>query len=183
MWVSHCSYKKVGYNCCLQLYLTLSNGEDNRMYYWLWDYIIIARQCPSLLRDLLMTVELNQCLGAEVVGDHVIHCAVLYTPIQMYCLQCLIGPPSGLNLRNLIWHGFPYPGEIPIEWVILLVHCTMYTGITLWDMYFSQVLTNQHVLYSRWYHCVIPAILKCLLFDNDFYAERLCYNNNVLIST
>lgn len=67
--------------------------------------MIIARLCPSLLRDLLMAVELYQCLGAEV----------------MYCLQCLIGPPSGLNLRNLIWHGFPYPGEIPIEFGHLLL--------------------------------------------------------------
>ena len=65
---------------------------------------------------------------------------------------------------------------------MLLVDYTLGIYITLWDMYLSQVLTNQHVLYSRWYHCVILAILKCLLFDNDFYAEISCYNNNVLIS-
>lgn len=40
---------------------------------------------------------------------------------MMYCLQCLIGPPIGLNLRNLIWHGFPYPGEIPTEFGHLLL--------------------------------------------------------------
>ncbi|XP_065919650.1 endoplasmic reticulum membrane-associated RNA degradation protein-like isoform X2 [Dysidea avara] len=64
-----------------------------------------AQQCPSLLRDLLSTSELKHCLGEEL----------------MYCLQCLIGPPTGLNLRNLIWHGFPYPGEIPMQFGHLLL--------------------------------------------------------------
>lgn len=38
-------------------------------YYQLCDSVFTARQCPSLLRDLLMTTELHQCLGAEIVGE------------------------------------------------------------------------------------------------------------------
>ena len=55
-----------------------------------------AVQCPSLLRDLLQTPELKDVLGERF----------------MFCLQVYIGPPSGLNLRNLAWHGFLSHGEL-----------------------------------------------------------------------
>ena len=34
------------------------------------------------------------------------------SPILMLLLHVLVGTPQGLNLRNLVWHGFPRPGEI-----------------------------------------------------------------------
>lgn len=58
-----------------------------------------ALQCPSLLKDLLATQELK-----EVFGDTVIS-----------LLHILIGPPSSLNLRNVLWHGFAGPGEVPVQ--------------------------------------------------------------------
>ena len=58
-----------------------------------------SSQCPSLLRDLLSTHELQ-----DVFGDTVIS-----------LLHILIGPPSSLNLRNVLWHGFAGPGEVPIQ--------------------------------------------------------------------
>ena len=39
--------------------------------------------------------------------------------IQMFMLSCMIGPPGGLNLRNILWHGFASPSEISQELVML----------------------------------------------------------------
>ena len=54
-------------------------------------------QCPSLLKDLLATKELEDILGSVAVN----------------LLRVLVGPPSGLNLRNILWHGFAAPSEVP----------------------------------------------------------------------
>ncbi|XP_055551731.1 endoplasmic reticulum membrane-associated RNA degradation protein-like isoform X2 [Wyeomyia smithii] len=51
---------------------------------------------PHLLRDLLMTEPLTGVLGE--------------TPI--FLLRLLVGTPHGINLRNLLWHGFPRKNEI-----------------------------------------------------------------------
>lgn len=58
-----------------------------------------ASQCPSLLKDLLATCELKDVFGETVIC----------------LLHILIGPPSSLNLRNVLWHGFAAPGEVPIQ--------------------------------------------------------------------
>ena len=64
-------------------------------------YMTVANtsQCPSLLKDLLSTSELKELFGNTAIT----------------CLHVLIGPPCGLNLRNILWHGFIAPGEIPVE--------------------------------------------------------------------
>ena len=58
-----------------------------------------ASQCPSLLKDLLATCELKDVFGETVIC----------------LLHILIGPPSSLNLRNVLWHGFAAPSEVPIQ--------------------------------------------------------------------
>lgn len=58
-----------------------------------------ASQCPSLLKDLLATQELKDVFGDTVVS----------------LLHILIGPPSSLNLRNVLWHGFAAPAEVPVQ--------------------------------------------------------------------
>ena len=55
--------------------------------------------CPSLLKDLLSTKELEEVFDRAAVS----------------LLRVLIGPPTGLNLRNVLWHGFAAPGEVPPE--------------------------------------------------------------------
>lgn len=45
---------------------------------------------PHLLRDLLMTDTLATELGETII----------------YLLRLLLGTPNGINLRNLVWHGF-----------------------------------------------------------------------------
>lgn len=58
-----------------------------------------ASQCPSLLKDLLATQELKEVFGDTIVS----------------LLHILIGPPSSLNLRNVLWHGFAAPAEVPVQ--------------------------------------------------------------------
>ena len=49
----------------------------------------------------------------------------------MYTLSCMIGPPSGLNLRNILWHGFASSSEIPQELVILNLLCMHDTKVNI----------------------------------------------------
>eukprot|EP00092_Neocalanus_flemingeri_P001078 GFUD01001149.1.p1 GENE.GFUD01001149.1~~GFUD01001149.1.p1 ORF type:complete len:655 (-),score=153.21 GFUD01001149.1:11-1975(-) len=51
---------------------------------------------PALLRDLLKRQELFELLG---------------TPCMTF-LRIIFGSPHSLNLRNIVWHGFGFPGEI-----------------------------------------------------------------------
>lgn len=55
-----------------------------------------SRKVPALLRDLLQTDELKQALG----------------PLHVQLFKVIIGTPLALNLRNIVWHGFAFPGEI-----------------------------------------------------------------------
>ncbi|XP_028398909.1 endoplasmic reticulum membrane-associated RNA degradation protein-like isoform X2 [Dendronephthya gigantea] len=68
--------------------------------------------CPPLLKDLLRTQELEAVLGKSF----------------MRCLEVFIGPPCGLNLRNLAWHGFLSEGELPAQYVsfLLLLSLSMF---------------------------------------------------------
>jgi hypothetical protein len=43
---------------------------------------------------------------------------------MIFFLRCIIGPPSSMNLRNILWHGFISPHEflqIPAKWYCALV--------------------------------------------------------------
>ncbi|XP_047413309.1 endoplasmic reticulum membrane-associated RNA degradation protein isoform X8 [Sciurus carolinensis] len=60
-------------------------------------FLLIGKECPFLLRDLLASEELAQVFGQSV----------------MNVLKVFIGSPCGLNLRNILWHGFASPQEIP----------------------------------------------------------------------
>ncbi|XP_010219363.1 PREDICTED: endoplasmic reticulum membrane-associated RNA degradation protein [Tinamus guttatus] len=62
-------------------------------------YLLIGKDCPFLLRDLLISEEL----------------AVIFGQTVMNVLRVFIGSPHGLNLRNVLWHGFASPQEIPVK--------------------------------------------------------------------
>ncbi|KAL3874603.1 hypothetical protein ACJMK2_037591 [Sinanodonta woodiana] len=66
-----------------------------------------SRPCPSMLKDLLVTPELENLFGKQVIQ----------------VLRILIGPPISMNLRNIAWHGFPFTGEVPDRyiWFLLLI--------------------------------------------------------------
>ena len=60
-----------------------------------------SKKCPSLLRDLLQQKELEDIFGVDTIT----------------ILRILMGSPTTLNLRNVVWHGFPMLGEIPEQYV------------------------------------------------------------------
>ncbi|CAG8570016.1 12295_t:CDS:2 [Acaulospora morrowiae] len=69
---------------------------------------------PNLIRDLLISPPLVRLLGEDIV----------------FFLRCLIGPPSSINLRNVLWHGFISPKEflpVPAKWYSALITITIVT--------------------------------------------------------
>ncbi|KAM4865756.1 endoplasmic reticulum membrane-associated RNA degradation protein isoform 1-T1 [Thomomys bottae] len=68
-------------------------------------FLLIGKKCPFLLRDLLASEELAQVFGHSV----------------MDVLKVFIGSPHGLNLRNILWHGFASPQEIPPKYCSMLL--------------------------------------------------------------
>lgn len=56
-----------------------------------------SKQCPTNLKELLAAKEIQDIVGEDVA-------------MTMYVMA---GPPQGLNLRNVIWHGFVSENEIP----------------------------------------------------------------------
>nr|XP_025861627.1 endoplasmic reticulum membrane-associated RNA degradation protein isoform X2 [Vulpes vulpes] len=75
-------------------------------------FLLNGKECPFLLRDLLASEEL-----AEVFGRHV-----------MDVLKVFIGSPCGLNLRNILWHGFASPHEIPPKYCSVMILLTAGLG-------------------------------------------------------
>ncbi|XP_073830649.1 uncharacterized protein isoform X2 [Musca autumnalis] len=72
-----------------------------------------GKQAPHLLRDLICTEEIRKVYGTEIVA----------------LLKLLMGSPNSINIRNVVWHGFPKPYEIPIYYeavLLTLVHTMGY---------------------------------------------------------
>ncbi|XP_042301097.1 endoplasmic reticulum membrane-associated RNA degradation protein [Sceloporus undulatus] len=74
--------------------------------------LLIGKECPFLLRDLLASQELAKVFGQSV----------------MDVLRVFIGSPDGLNLRNILWHGFASPQEIPVKYFSMLLFLTAGLG-------------------------------------------------------
>ncbi|XP_031564868.1 endoplasmic reticulum membrane-associated RNA degradation protein-like isoform X2 [Actinia tenebrosa] len=60
---------------------------------------------PSNLKDLLASEAIRKLLGEDV----------------SLILYAMAGPPESINLRNVLWHGFVSPCEIPPQFVSFLV--------------------------------------------------------------
>ncbi|EMP25150.1 Transmembrane protein C6orf70 like protein [Chelonia mydas] len=80
-------------------------------------FLLIGKDCPFLLRDLLASQELATVFGQSV----------------MNVLRVFIGSPYGLNLRNILWHGFASPQEIPAKYAdcVILLLPQLETGLRL----------------------------------------------------
>ncbi|XP_017484267.1 PREDICTED: endoplasmic reticulum membrane-associated RNA degradation protein isoform X1 [Rhagoletis zephyria] len=113
---------------------------------------------PHLLRDLLSTEELRNIFGTEVIS----------------LLKVLMGTPDSINLRNIVWHGFPRPQDIPEYYtsiLVLLIHSLGYElkmkKICLTErpkvVEFSKLcrkVSNQLPLYINW-------------FDESTYVQQI----------
>ncbi|XP_024600650.1 endoplasmic reticulum membrane-associated RNA degradation protein isoform X13 [Neophocaena asiaeorientalis asiaeorientalis] len=75
-------------------------------------YLLIGKECPFLLRDLIASEELSQVFGQSV----------------MDVLKVFVGSPCGLNLRNVLWHGFAAPEEIPPKYCSMMILLTAGLG-------------------------------------------------------
>lgn len=82
-------------------------------------FLLKKSQCPSMLKTLLVTEELKEIFGKSVVEF----------------LRVVIGPPISLNLRNVAWHGFLFPGSIPNQYAYFLLLLIPSLGLILSQTY------------------------------------------------
>ncbi|KAM4042967.1 endoplasmic reticulum membrane-associated RNA degradation protein isoform 2-T2 [Anomaloglossus baeobatrachus] len=75
-------------------------------------YLLISKDCPFLLRDLLLSKELAKIFSQPV----------------MDVLRIFLGSPQSLNLRNILWHGFVSPHEIPPKYFSMILLLTAGLG-------------------------------------------------------
>ncbi|XP_067130562.1 endoplasmic reticulum membrane-associated RNA degradation protein-like isoform X2 [Centruroides vittatus] len=70
---------------------------------------------------------------------------------NMKVLQILIGPPSSLNLRNLVWHGFVSPHEIQKCFGYFLLVLAISLGETLKEnrINISDIPVRENVIFSQ----------------------------------
>ncbi|XP_063581195.1 endoplasmic reticulum membrane-associated RNA degradation protein isoform X16 [Pongo abelii] len=91
-------------------------------------FLLIGKECPFLLRDLLASEELAQVFSQSV----------------MNVLKVFVGSPCGLNLRNVLWHGFASPEEIPPKYCSMMILLTAGLGQLLKSYLQNTKLTLAH---------------------------------------
>ena len=90
-----------------------------------------VKHVPALLRDLLCEAELELTLGPGCVR----------------MMKLLVGCPRTLNLRNIVWHGFAFPGEIHPMFVTMILLLLTSIGERLKS---SQLRLNKRIPTSDW---------------------------------
>ncbi|NXX51717.1 EMARD protein, partial [Tricholaema leucomelas] len=118
-------------------------------------YLLIGTDCPFLLRDLLASEQL----------------AVVFGKAAMNVLRVFIGSPYGLNLRNVLWHGFASPQEIPAKYCAMLLFLTAGLGQLL-QMY---LLQTKHTLVHR------PYVIFLSLDELDIFPGKYLTITNFLL--
>ncbi|NWR35113.1 EMARD protein, partial [Tachuris rubrigastra] len=119
-------------------------------------YLLKGNDCPFLLRDLLASEQL-----AIVFGQHV-----------MNVLRIFIGSPYGLNLRNVLWHGFASPQEIPAKYCAMLLFLTAGLGQLLQ----TYLLQTKCILLHR------PYVIFVSLEELDVFPGKYLNLNNETLS-
>ncbi|XP_009450709.4 endoplasmic reticulum membrane-associated RNA degradation protein isoform X3 [Pan troglodytes] len=116
-------------------FLSLTKGQFEIRYapWFQWTsfpevFLLIGKECPFLLRDLLSSEELAQVFSQSV----------------MNVLKVFIGSPCGLNLRNILWHGFASPEEIPPKYCSMMILLTAGLGQLLKSYLQNTKLTLAH---------------------------------------
>jgi hypothetical protein len=113
------------------------------------------------MKDLISTNELTRVFGE--------------TPIM--CLRGLIGSPKGLNLRNIVWHGFVHPNEIPPDYVMLLLIIVASLGKILKSQFIS-VSHRSNVTFPQ-EHLLLGTFPVCSLSDCQELTKA--FTNSYLI--
>ncbi|XP_010119038.1 PREDICTED: endoplasmic reticulum membrane-associated RNA degradation protein [Chlamydotis macqueenii] len=108
-------------------------------------YLLIGKDCPFLLRDLLASEQL----------------AIVFGQAVMNVLKVFIGSPYGLNLRNVLWHGFASPQEIPAKYCAMLLFLTAGLGQLLQ----TYLLQTESILVHR------PYVIFVSLEELDVFPD------------
>uniref|UniRef100_A0A8B9Q702 ER membrane associated RNA degradation n=1 Tax=Apteryx owenii TaxID=8824 RepID=A0A8B9Q702_APTOW len=130
-------------------------------------YLLIGKDCPFLLKDLLASEELTVIFGQAV----------------MNVLRVFVGSPYGLNLRNVLWHGFASPQEIPVKYCAMLLFLTAGLGQLLQ----TYLLQTKCVLIHRPYVTLISLeelnIFPDLSHETLSLAEELVKLSSFVLKT
>lgn len=128
----------VVYGACLRLTAILERSLQDLLW-------TVDSSTPIMLKEILQSNTLTALLGDEAVAF----------------LGVLVGPPTSLNIRNLVWHGFGSVHEHPEQYVfvvffalILIGSQLKQKGIQVAHRPFSQIDTSllaaEHI---GWYKC------------------------------
>ncbi|XP_053316148.1 endoplasmic reticulum membrane-associated RNA degradation protein isoform X2 [Spea bombifrons] len=120
-------------------------------------YLTVGKNCPFLLRDLLASSELVKVFSEPV----------------MNILRIFLGSPESLNLRNILWHGFASPHEIPHKYCSILLLLTVGLGQIIETYFHENKLSLEHRPYFVFHNlekmCIFPD-----LYDEELsVAEKL----------
>ncbi|XP_061405706.1 LOW QUALITY PROTEIN: endoplasmic reticulum membrane-associated RNA degradation protein [Lethenteron reissneri] len=125
-------------------------------------YLLVGKECPFLLRDLLASSELASIFGKN----------------KMDVLRVLLGSPQSLNLRNVLWHGFAAPGEVGPMYGSALLLIAASLGFCL-----GEFLSRQRALtLTHRPSFTLPELSEMLVFP-DIDEEELCVMEQLIGSS
>ncbi|XP_053153468.1 endoplasmic reticulum membrane-associated RNA degradation protein isoform X2 [Hemicordylus capensis] len=130
-------------------------------------FFLIGKDCPFLLRDLLASQELAMIFGQSV----------------MDVLRVFIGSPDGLNLRNILWHGFASPQEIPVKYSSMLLFLTVGLGQVLKNYLLQTASTLVHRPYIAFTNLKELHVFSDLNHELFFLAEELVIKSSIVLRT
>ncbi|XP_061480409.1 endoplasmic reticulum membrane-associated RNA degradation protein isoform X2 [Rhineura floridana] len=128
-------------------------------------FLLIGKDCPFLLRDLLASQELATIFGQSV----------------MDVLRVFIGSPDGLNLRNILWHGFASPQEIPVKYSSMVLCLTAGLGHLLRNYLLQTQSTLVHRPYVSFTNLQELHIFPDLNHELLALAEELAIKSNIVL--
>ncbi|XP_015270886.1 PREDICTED: endoplasmic reticulum membrane-associated RNA degradation protein [Gekko japonicus] len=130
-------------------------------------FLLIGKDCPFLLRDLLASWELSTIFGQSV----------------MDVLRVFIGSPDGLNLRNILWHGFASPQEIPTKYSSMLVLLTVGLGQLLSNYLLQTQSDLVHRPYGLFTNLKELHVFPDLSHELLSLAEELVVKSSIVLRT
>ncbi|NXI65734.1 EMARD protein, partial [Anseranas semipalmata] len=130
-------------------------------------YLLISKDCPFLLRDLLASEQL----------------AVVFGQAVMDVLRVFVGSPYGLNLRNILWHGFASPQEIPVKYCAVLLFLTAGLGQLLQTYLLKTKYTLVHRPYVTFSSLEELDAFPDLNHETLSVAEELVQVSNFVLKT
>uniref|UniRef100_A0A8C5S0T0 ER membrane associated RNA degradation n=1 Tax=Laticauda laticaudata TaxID=8630 RepID=A0A8C5S0T0_LATLA len=130
-------------------------------------FLLIGKDCPFLLRDLLASQEFVSIFGQPV----------------MDVLKVFIGSPDSLNLRNILWHGFVSAKEIPVKYFSMLLFLTAGLGQLLNNYCLQSHSALIHRPYVSFIHLKELHIFPDLNQELLSLAEELVTKSNIVLKT